>query len=396
MVITIEPAGRLTHLPPTYVFGRVARAKKAALDAGLSVIDFGIGDPDRGTPQSIIDSMCQHAQYAANHRYPDTEGTIEYREAWARFYLNEWGVTLDPDGEVHSLIGGKEGIGHIALALVNPGDIVICPDPGYPVYDEGTILAGGVPYYVELSAENDFLPDFESIPSDVAQRAKIFWINSPNNPTGAVASLAYFEALAEWARRHNIIICSDATYSHIGSNIPAPSFMQATGAKDIGVEFHSVSKTLCATGFRLGVVVGNTQIIAALHRVKASLDSGQARFIELAFAGHLLDCDDHIRSWNQDLTRMRGLLQDALRLLDFIPVETGATFYTWAKLPEGFTDSEAFAYDLIEKTGVVCVPGKGLGRQHGEGYVRFSLAAATPEDISVAGPLMRDFIAAHR
>ena len=397
MTFDIQIARRLGDLPENYVFSQVAKAKEAARWSGLKIIDFGIGDPTRGTPPQIIESMCRYAQVLDNHRYPDTEGTPEYRQAWASLYERDWGVQLDPETQVHALIGGKEGIGHIALALLNPGDTAIVPDPGYPVYGEGTILASGEPYYLELSAANGFLPDFQTVSDGIAQAAKIFWINSPGNPTGAVAPLDYFEKLVQWAKKYNVIVCADATYSHInGGDGPTPSFMQVEGAKEVGVEFHSVSKTLCATGFRLGIVVGNAEIIAALHRVKASLDSGQAKFIELAFAEHMLDCNEFIGSWNSDLTQMRRAMQDSLVSLGFQPTDSDATFYVWAAMPEGFTDSEAFADDLIRETGVVCVPGKGLGIMNGEGFVRFSLAAAVIDDIERSWSLIHEFIASHR
>ena len=395
--VTVEPASRVKRLPESYVFGKVARAKAAAKQAGLEIIDFGIGDPDRGTPDQIVDSMAQLAQHKANHRYPDTEGSLVYRKAWADLYARDWGVTLDPETQVHHLIGGKEGICHFPLAFVNRGDPVICPDPAYPVYDEGTILADGEPHYMPLLAENGFLIDLDAIPEGIAKRSRIIWVNSPGNPTGAVAPLAYFEDLVKWAKIYDVIVCSDATYSHInGGAGPTPSFLQAEGAMEVGVEFHSVSKSFSATGFRTAVMVGNADIIKPLHRVKSTIDSGGSLFIQLAFAAHLLGSDDDVRAMNADLTQKRRLTQAMLSELGFNLADSDASFYVWAKNPPGFEDSEAFSYDLIEQEGVVSVPGKGLGRMTGEGYSRWSVAAISTDDIELAYPRIARYLEPNR
>ncbi len=391
--MTFQLAKRVQQLPGSYIFGEIAKRKTKAREKGLEIIDFGIGDPDWGTPGEIVNAIVRSVRDKVNHRYPDTEGTASYRTAWAKLYQQDWGVELDPKTEIHHLIGGKEGIGHFPLAFVNPGDIVICPDPAYPVYDEGTILAGGQPYYLPTLPENGFLPDFRSVPRDVAKNTKIIWVNSPANPTGAIASLEYFGELAEWAAHNNIIVCSDATYSHInGSGQPTPSFLQVPGAKEVGVEFHSVSKTFSATGFRLGVVVGNAELIAGLHRVKASLDSGGPTFIDMAFAAYLLAEDDYVAVLNKHYTQKRRALQSMLRGLGFGPHETDATFYVWARNPERFSESEPFTYGLIEKKGVVCIPGKGLGRANGEGFTRWSVAAIREEEIGEAESLIREYM----
>ncbi|MEX0621963.1 MAG: aminotransferase class I/II-fold pyridoxal phosphate-dependent enzyme [Candidatus Woykebacteria bacterium] len=388
----IQVAQRVKNLPESYVFGKIAKAKAAAREAGRRVYDFGIGDPDWGAPIEMVEDIITALRDPTTHDYPDTEGLRVYREAWAGLYRQVWGVLLDPETEVHALIGGKEGIGHVPLAFVNPGDIVICPDPAYPVYDEGTIIAGGEPYYLPLLEENGFLPDFESVPQDIAARAKIFWINSPNNPTGSKANLKYFTRLAKWGKQTETMVFSDATYSHIGSERPSPSFLQAPGSMEVGVEFHSISKTFSFTGARCAAVVGNSDIIKGLHRIKASLDSGVPDFIQEAVATHLLSCEEYTDRINNEYSRLRVALQQELANLGFAPYKSEATFYVWAKNPTGFEDSEAFAYDLIEKTGVVCVPGKGLGRQNGEGYTRWSVARATMGDIRNATVLVGNYL----
>lgn len=392
MQITV--AQRVQNLPASYVFGQIAKAKAAARESGKTIYDFGIGDPNWGAPKPMIDSIAEMLRKKSTHTYPDTEGHSAYREAWASLYARDWGVQLDPKTEVLHLIGGKEGIGHLPLAFINPGDQVVCPDPAYPVYEEATLIAHGEPYYVPLLEENGFLPDFESIPEEVAKFAKIIWICSPNNPTGAVASLAYFERLVRWANKHEVMVCSDATYSHINSRgEPTPSFLQAPGAKEVGVEFHSISKTYSFTGARCAVVVGNPEIIKGLYRIKSTLDSGGPDFIQMGVAAHLLGCREYIAELNLEYTRRRRAVQKMLGSLGFAPHDSDATFYVWSKNPPGFEDSEAFAYDLIEKTGVVCVPGKGLGRENGEGYTRWSVARASIGDIRTAEVLLANYLA---
>ena len=389
----IPVAQRVLRLPESYVFGKIAKAKTAAREAGRTIYDFGIGDPNWGAPSELIESIATSLRDTRTHDYPDTEGLPVYRQAWADLYKLDWGVELDPETEVHHLIGGKEGIAHAPLPFVNPGNIVICPDPGYPVYDEGTIIAGGEPYYLPLLEENGFLPDFESVPEEIARRAKIIWVNYPNNPTGAVADLGYFTRLARWGKRSETMVFSDVTYSHInGSGQPTPSFLQAPGSMEIGVEFHSISKTFSFTGARCAVVVGNQDIIKGLHRIKSGMDSGGPDFIQEGVALHLLGCREYIGDLNDAYSARREAMQEMLRGLGFVPHDSDATFYVWAKNPPGFEDSEAFAYDLIEKTGVVCVPGKGLGRENGEGYTRWSVARTSIHDIEDAEPYISTYL----
>jgi LL-diaminopimelate aminotransferase len=250
---------------------------------GEEVISFGIGDPDLPTPANVIEKLCQAARDPANHRYPETEGLPQLRQAIAAWYHKRFNVTLDPNTEVLPLIGSKEGIGHIAFCLIDQGDVALVPDPSYPVYAIGTQLAGGTPHYLPLKEENGFLPDLGSIPADVLQKSKLLWLNYPNNPTGAVAGLDFFNQAAVFAKENNIAICHDGPYSEVTfGGYCAPSFLQAEGAKEVGIEFNSFSKTYNMTGWRIGYAVGNADMTDALKRLKSNLDSGIPQAIQLA------------------------------------------------------------------------------------------------------------------
>jgi len=273
----MELAKRLDRLPP-YLFVEINRRIAELKARGEDIISFAMGDPDLATPPHIIERICQAARDPANHRYPETAGLPELRKSIAEWYEMRFGVNLDPDREVLPLIGSKEGIGHIALCFIEPGDIVLVPDPSYPPYSLGTILAGGEPYFMPLKEENDFLPDFEAIPAEVADKAKLMWLNYPNNPTGTIADLGFFEEAVRFAQQHTLAICHDAPYTEVAyDGYKPPSFMQTPGAKKIGVEFHSLSKTHHMTGWRVGMLVGNADMINALFKVKSNLDSGIPR-----------------------------------------------------------------------------------------------------------------------
>jgi LL-diaminopimelate aminotransferase len=389
----IKPANRVLALPESYVFDEQSKSKRRAEDAGLDIIDFGIGDHKRGRPEQITDAICELARDKTNHRYPDTEGPTEYRRAWANLYARDMGVLLDPDTEVHAAIGGKEGIAHIAHALLNPGDVVIIPEPAYPVYRDGTILALGEPYFLPLREADDFLPSWDEIPENVAARTRIVWLSFPHNPTGAEASsLQFLGGWVSWCRRNGVILLSDATYSHLNSRgKPTASVLQIPEAKEIAAEFHSVSKTFCATGDRAGVLVGNSSIIKAFHRVKASVDSGQADYILKAYAEWLLDCDEYVRGWNHDLDLARAAYKDVLNRLGIWFLDSQATFYVWARVPEGFGSDQEFCSQLLEAKGIVFTPGSGFG-ESGAGYFRASLAATNTVEINRAAGLIHDFL----
>jgi LL-diaminopimelate aminotransferase len=367
----MEFAKRLDRLPP-YLFVQVNR-RIAELEAkGKNIVNFGIGDPDLPTPPHIIERLCRAARDPANHRYPETGGLPELRQTIAGWYEQRFGVTLNPAKEVLPLLGSKEGIGHIALCLVEPGDVTLVPDPGYPPFSLGTILAGGEPYFVPLKEENDFLLDFEAVPDDVADKAKLMWLNYPNNPTGATAGIDFFERAVRFAQKHDLAICHDAPYTEVAfDGYKAPSFMQIPGARKVGVEFHSLSKTYDMTGWRIGMMVGNADMVNALFRVKSNLDSGVPQAIQFAAMEALRGSQKHIAEHNAILQRRRDRL---LKVLDEIGLKARtprATFYIWARVPRGYTSLD-FTTKLLDEVGIAVTPGPGYGKE-GEGYIRFSL-----------------------
>jgi len=357
---------------PAYLFAEISKKIAEKRAQGIDVISFGIGDPDLPTPAHIIDALTEAAQDPANHRYPESEGLPELRAAIARWYGRRFGVEVDPQTEVLPLIGSKEGIGHIALCFIDPGDVALVPDPGYPVYGVGTVLAGGEPYYLPLTEENDFLPDLEAVPEQIAQRAKVLWLNYPNNPTGAVADLEFFERAVAFAKLHDLAILHDGPYSEVAFNGYRPvSFLQADGARDVGIEFHSLSKSYNMTGWRIGMAVGNAQTIDALMRVKSNLDSGIPQAIQRMAITALDGPEDCIGEHNQIYERRRDRLVAALSRLGLRLRAPKASLYLWARVPEG-TTSVQFATRLLDQVGIVVTPGIGYGPT-GEGYVRLSL-----------------------
>jgi len=365
---------RVENLPP-YLFVEITQKIAEKRAKGEDVVSFAIGDPDIPTPSHVIDRLCQAAQDPANHRYPETDGLPELRRAIAEWYKKRFGVSLDPDKEVLPLIGAKEGIAHIALCFIDPGDIALVPDPAYPVYSISTVLAGGEPYYLPLTEDNNFLPDLNTIPDDVLKRAKLLWVNYPNNPTGAVADLDFFNRVVKFARQHDLAICHDGPYTEVAFDGYQPvSFMQADGAKEIGVEFHSLSKSYNMTGWRIGMVVGNPIMVDALKRVKSNLDSGIPQAIQYAAIEALTGPQDCIQQHNAIYQRRRDLVIDMLNSIGLKARPPKAGLYIWAKVPQGYTSVD-FATDLLEKVGVVVTPGVGYGRG-GESYVRLSLTVS--------------------
>jgi len=363
-------AKRLSRLPP-YLFVEINQRIAELRARGEDVISFAIGDPDLPTPSRIIEYMCRAAHDPANHRYPETAGLPELRQAIAEWYGRRFGVTLDPDKEVLPLIGSKEGIGHMALCFIEPGDLALVPDPGYPPFSMGTILAGGEPHFVPLKEENGFLPDFQAIPNKVANKAKLMWLNYPNNPTGAIADLDFFERAVYFARKHDLAICHDAPYTEVAfDGYRPPSFMQTAGARKIGVEFHSLSKTFNMTGWRIGMVVGNAGMVEALFQVKSNLDSGIPQAIQHAAIDALRGSQEHIAEHNAIFQRRRDKL---MKVLDEIGLEVRmpkATFYVWAKVPQGYTSMD-FTKKLLDEAGIAVTPGSGYGKE-GEGFIRLS------------------------
>ena len=370
-------AKRILDLPP-YLFAELDRAKAELQAQGKEVISLGVGDPDLPTPEPIIEVLKREAQEPANHQYPSYEGLLSFREAVAGWYESRFGVALDPVCEVVSLIGSKEGIAHLPLAFVDPGDVGLYADPGYPVYSVAISFAGGTAVSLPLTEENGFLPDLEAIPAETARKAKIMYLNYPNNPTAATADEAFFERLVAFARRHEILVCHDAAYTEIAfEGYKPPSFLQVQGAKDVGIEFHSLSKTYNMTGWRIGFCVGNEDAVAGLGKVKTNIDSGVFQPVQYAGVEALLRNGEVPRKLNELYQRRRDRVIEGLRSCGLKPFVPKATFYIWCPVPGGI-ESKEFAKKLLVEAGVVVTPGVGFG-EYGEGYFRISLTQ--PEEI---------------
>ena len=364
-------AQRIDKLQP-YLFVEISRKINEKRAAGVDVITFAIGDPDIPTPPHILDRLLEAAKNPINHRYPESDGLPEFRRAIARWYQGRFGLTLDPDKEVLPLIGAKEGIGHVALCFLDPGDVALVPDPGYPVYSVGTMFAGGEAYFMPLLEENGWLPDLEAIPSEVARKARVMWLNYPNNPTGAVATLDYFKEVVEFAAKYDIAVCHDGPYTEVAYDGYKPvSFLQADGAMEVGMEFHSLSKSYNMTGWRVGMAVGNAKMINALMRVKSNLDSGVPQAIQEAGIEALTASQECIQEHNAIYQRRRDKLVAVLGSIGLRVTPPKASLYVWARVPEGYT-SASFASVLLEEKDIVVTPGSGYGN-YGEGYIRLSL-----------------------
>ncbi|MFH1560050.1 MAG: LL-diaminopimelate aminotransferase [Chloroflexota bacterium] len=367
-------ANRIDQLPP-YLFVEISRKIAQKRAEGVDVVTFAIGDPDIPTPSHILNRLHEASNDPPNHRYPESEGLPELRRAIAQWYESRFGVVLDPDKEVLPLIGAKEGIGHAALCFIDPGDVALVPDPGYPVYSVGTLFAGGECHWMPLLEENQWLPDLKAIPTDVAEKAKVLWINYPNNPTGAIAGEGFFEEVVAFARRYNIPVLHDAPYTEVAYDDHRPaSFLQVPGAKEVGMEFHSLSKSYNMTGWRIGMAVGNADMINALMRVKSNLDSGIPQAIQYAAIEALQGPQDCIQEHNRIYQRRRDKVVATLRQIGLEVAVPKASLYVWAKLPPGWK-SGAFSALLIEEKDIVVTPGAGYGR-YGEGYIRLSLTIA--------------------
>ncbi len=371
---SIEVAARIKTLPP-YLFAAIDKMKQEAIARGTDIINLGIGDPDLPTPLPIIESLANAAKDPKHHQYPSYEGMLTFRKAVAGWYKRRFNVTADPASEVLTLIGSKEGIGHIHLAFVDPGDVVLVPSPGYPVYPVGTSFSGGTSHVMPLAKANGFLPDLSAIPKEVAKKAKLMWLNSPNNPTSVIMTKDYFKQVVEFAQENHVIVCHDAAYSEVYyDGRRPPSFMEVEGAKDVGVEFHSLSKTYNMTGWRIGFAVGNKDVLAGLGKVKSNLDSGCFEAVQEAGITALgLDdsVTDSLRKIYQD---RRDTLIPGLKSLGLEVDPPPAAFYVWVAVPKGYT-STSFTAHLLEKVGIVTTPGNGFGAP-GEGYIRMTLCTS--------------------
>ena len=369
--IPIETAKRVRSLPP-YLFATIDSMKEKAVSKGIDLIDLSIGDPDMPTPSHIVEKMRKAVKNPVHHQYPSYAGMLSFRQAVTDWYRKRFNVKLNPKTEVVSLIGSKEGIGHMPLAFIDPGDYALVPSPGYPVYPVATLLAGGKSHEMPLLEKNNYLPDLKAIPKSVLKKSKLMFVNYPNNPTAACADRGFYKELIGFAAKNNIIICHDAAYSEIYYDNEKPlSFLQIPGAKGVGVEFHSLSKTYNMTGWRIGFAVGNKDAIAGLGKIKTNLDSGIFQAIQEAGI-EALNTGDTLLGKNRNLFQeRRDVLYNGLKKLGLEVNKPKATFYLWIKCPKGVSSMD-FTTHLLNKAGVLSTPGNGFGA-HGEGYVRFAL-----------------------
>jgi LL-diaminopimelate aminotransferase len=371
LALTIKKARRISELPP-YLFAEIDRRKREALARGVDLIDLGIGDPDIATPSVIVEKLLEGASKPVNHRYPNSTGMLEFRQAVSAWYQTRFAVKLDPAKEVVSLIGSKEGIGNMAVAFVDPGDVVLVSSPCYPVYHIGTAFSGGKNYFLPLTKQNHFLPDLESIPADVAKQAKLLWINYPNNPTAAVADEDFFKRVIAFANKYNVIVCHDAAYTEMGYDGYRPmSFLEVDGAREVGIEFHSLSKTFNMTGWRIGMAVGNPELVAGLAQAKSNLDSGIFQAVQEAGIEALKLGDKIVEPSRKIYQERRDILVEGLHAVGLECEKPRATFYVWVSCPKGLSSAE-FTAKLLDEAGVVTTPGNGFG-DAGEGYVRFTV-----------------------
>ncbi len=366
-------ADRIEHLPP-YLFAAIDKAKQEARAKGVDVIDLSVGDPDLPTPAHIVETLCQAAKISQNHQYPSYEGKLSFRKAMADWYKETFGIDLDPEREVLTLIGSKEGIAHAPLAFINPGDLALVPDPAYPVYRTAVSFAGGEPVIMPLLRENRFLPDLEAIDPTMARKAKLIFLNYPNNPTAASADRAFFQRLVDFAREYDIIVMHDNPYSEIYyDGQRSGSILEIDGAKDVAVEFHSLSKTYNMTGWRIGAVVGNAEIVAGIGKIKSNIDSGTFGAVQDAGIVALQSPRSVVDGIRKVYQQRIDMLYPCLLDLGMILEKPRATLYLWAWVGG---DSVAYCQRLLDRTGIVATPGVGFGK-YGEGYIRFSITQPT-------------------
>jgi LL-diaminopimelate aminotransferase len=367
-------AGRVQRLPP-YLFAELERKIAERRAAGIDVISLGIGDPDLPTPPAVVAEAQRQVALADTHQYPSNRGRSAFREAVAAFYQRRFGVTLDPEREVLPLLGGKEGVAHVCWSMLDPGDVCLAADPGYPVYTSGAILAGAEPVLMPLVAERAFQPDLESIPAEVAGRANLFFCNYPNNPTGAVIEDDFFERLVAFGRRYDVPVVHDNAYSEITfDGYVAPSFLASEGAAAVGIEMFSLSKAYNMTGWRVGAAVGNAAMIEGLWKLKTNVDSGIFEAVQMAAATALSGSQEHIAEMCEVYRRRRDLVVAALAAAAIRVEPPKGTIYVWVPVPPGH-DSVSFTELVLEQAAVVVSPGSSYG-PNGEGYVRLSLTVA--------------------
>ncbi len=369
----IRESSRLKSLP-TYVFATLEQMKAEARAKGLDLIDLGMGNPDLPTPAPVVEAAVEALKKPENFRYPTFEGKPTFRKAVADWYQRRYNITLDPDKEVLPLIGSKEGIAHLALAFIDTDDISLTPNPGYPVHSRGTLLAGGKIYPLPLTPENNYLPDIDSIPADVLNKTKLFFFSYPSNPTTAVADRAFFEKMVAFAQKHNIILCHDLAYAELAFDGYKPtSLLEIPGARELGVEFHTMSKTFNMAGWRVGFAVGNAKIIKALYNIKSNMDYGLFPVVQDAATAALNLPQSYVDEIIAHYKSRRNVLVDGLNSLGWKLEKPKATMYVWVPVPKGMT-SAGFVETLIKETGVIVTPGNAFGSM-GEGFVRISLIA---------------------
>jgi LL-diaminopimelate aminotransferase len=372
----IQPSDRIAPFKP-YYFASLNQKIAALKEQGRDIIRIDIGAPDMPPPNFIIQAMVASAQRSDTHSYGPIGGPAEFKHAVSEYYLHRYGVRLDPQSQILALIGSKEGIFHLSQVLINPGDIALVPDPGYPIYTSSVKIAGGMTYPMPLLRENGYLPEFDRIPEDIARRAKILWLNYPSNPTGAVASLDFFEQAVSFARRYSLVVVNDAPYTDVCfDGYKAPSILQIRGADEIAVEFNSLTKTFNMAGWRLGMVCGNPQVIAYLHTYKSQVDSSSFAPLFAGGIAALTGDQQWLVERNRIYQQRRDMIITTLRGNGFSVDTPRAAIYVWARLPQQFTDAFSFAERLLEAEGVSITPGDIYG-EHGKGHIRISLGAPT-------------------
>ncbi len=377
----MELAQRLQRIPP-YPFREIAQTKSQMLAEGRQIIDFGIGDPDMPTPDFVIEALYEAAQDPATHQYDETGyGIAEFKQAISDFAAARYGMEIDPDGEIQSCLGAKEALTHIVWAYIDPGDVVLVPEPAYPVYRVQSIWCGATAFPMPLLPENDFLPDLAAIPTSVARQAKLLFVNYPNNPTGAAATLEFFKELVDFARDNELLIVQDAAYNEVTfDDYQAPSILQVPGAKEVAIEFHSLSKTFNMTGWRVGWAWGGRDHIDALSTVKSNVDSGTFMAIQRAAVVALANFDSHVPEMRAEYQRRTEAIVEGLNSLGWNLEKPQATFYVWAPVPPSFESSAQFAQALLEQCGVLVTPGSAYGAT-GEGFFRISLTLGGPDKL---------------
>lgn len=378
---------RLEKIPP-YLFAEIDKKIAQARAKGIDIISLGIGDPDTPTLQPVVDEMHKAIDNPKNHDYPPYNGTEKFRKSACEWMKKRFGVSLDKDTEMLANIGSKEAIAHIFFAYVDKGDYTLIPDPGYPVYHNATVFAGGIPYHMPLLEENGYLPDFDKIPADIAQKSKLMFLNYPNNPTSAVADLDFYKKAVDFCKKYDILLCSDMAYSEMTfDGYKAPSVLQVEGGKDVAIEFYSHSKSYNMTGWRVGFVCGGEKYLKALGTIKNNIDSGTFKAIQQAASVAFTIDQSYIDKLNGMYQERRDVMEKGLRELGWNIKPSKATFYIWIPVPKGYT-SETFATLMLEKAHLVVPPGNGYGKC-GEGYIRIALTKDV-ETLKVAIKRMRD------